>query len=240
MTADSIQHDAPRTAVDSANALVARLRASERPCVLFVGHAMGGGVQRHMDDLAALLAPECHVLWAQPGPGATLEIGARDDEGAFTAYFALPAEMPALLALLRGVGVARLHIHHLHGLPRAILELIDALELPHDITLHDYYGMHPDGVWRPGDDAPTHASYLDDAIPPGGVPWDLSLAQWRDCFRELIARADRVIAPSQDVAQRYRRMWPGVDIVVKPHPEAPAASLRAVARIVAPGRLSPE
>src|SRR5438067_6464042 len=96
------------TPVDGANALLARLRASRLPRVLFIGHAMGGGVRRHMEELAALIAAECSVLWALPGPGGTLAISARDQQGAFDAYFALPAEMPALLALLRGVGVSRI------------------------------------------------------------------------------------------------------------------------------------
>ena len=85
MAPDSLDHGSSPTVLDIAHALIARWRASASPRVLFVGHAMGGGVRRHMDDLAALLATECRVVWARPGPGATLEIHARDESSAESA-----------------------------------------------------------------------------------------------------------------------------------------------------------
>ncbi|MDQ6619579.1 MAG: glycosyltransferase, partial [Pseudomonadota bacterium] len=229
-------------AADAANELVARLASSTLPRILFIGHALGGGVHRHMRDLAGLVAGDCHVLTARPGPGATVEISAADATTSFAAYFALPAEMLSLIDLLRGLGISRIHVHHLHGMPRAVLEALDALQVPYDVTLHDYYGLHPgrDGSLALADPADASPSGSDEAIAPGAVPWDLSLTEWRQSFAKLLVGASRVIAPSQDVASRYRSFWPQLRVSVHPHPEWPRSPLRRIVRAIAPGRMSPE
>src|SRR3954471_6640438 len=112
------EDDPARQAVRHANALLARLTASPQRRVLFIGHSLGGGVQKHIADLAALLADACHVFVASPGPGGTVALALRDPQDACTAYFALPAELTALSMLLQDIGVSRVHVHHLRGLPR--------------------------------------------------------------------------------------------------------------------------
>jgi len=232
----SLQWRSSRSTIDTANAVLSRLAASRAARVLFIGHAMGGGVRRHMFDLASLVAGDCHVLWARPGPGGTLEIDVNDGEGAFTAYFALPAELPALLALLRDVGITRVHLHHLHGMPRAILDVLSNVHVPYDVTLHDYFAQQPDG--QSFDNA--REDDVDAATQSQGVPWDMSLGEWRRTHRDLLRAAARVVAPSHDVARRFARAWPELDIIVKPHPEWPRAPLPRIVRVIAPGRLSPE
>ncbi len=214
-------------ALAEATAALDHLHASEAPVVLFVGHGWGGGVRRHMDDLAALVAPACHVLVAEPGPGGTIRVAARDREAPFTAYFALPAEWTELVAMLRAAGVARVHYHHVHGLPREILDLPGALGVGYDWTLHDDYLIDPRATLQAIGSAPD------------AMPWSLALPAWRQLFGDVLAGAARLIAPSHDVAQRFAAVWPGLSIAVWAHPETRAEPVPWVARVLTPGRISP-
>ena len=80
--------------------------------VLFVSHDMGGGVQRHIEQLQELLAgkAEVAILLSQPGSCVKLSFGSD------TWYFDQLTQFDELLDMLRAVQVSYLHIHHLSGL----------------------------------------------------------------------------------------------------------------------------
>ena len=222
---------------------LARLAASPQPALVFVSHGWGGGVRRHMHDLAALVADRAEVLHLEPaGSGHVLLSWWRGGE-TFAARFALPEELDALVATLRCAGVVRLHFHHVHGMPQAILALPDALGVPYDCTLHDYYAICPQyhladakGRYCGEPDAAGCAACL--AERP--AQWGLDIGAWRATFAPFLARAARVIAPSEDVAARTRGYFPSLSIAVWPHPEPVLSRSPAIARIVLLGNLSPE
>lgn len=219
-----------------------RLAESPRQLVLFVAHAWGGGVRRHMDELAELIAERCEVLLLEPASDDTVKLSWQRTGEGFVAYFSLPQEMPVLAALLAELGLARIHFHHVHGLPQAILDLPRATRLPYDCTLHDYYSICPQyhlvtegGRYCGEPDATGCAACI--SRRPG--QWGLDIAAWRDAFHTLLRGADRVFAPSRDVADRVARYFPDIEATVLPHAETHAAALRMV-RVVTLGRLSPE
>jgi glycosyltransferase involved in cell wall biosynthesis len=72
------------------------------------------------------------------------------------------------------------------------------------------------------------------------IPWNLDVAGWRKLLGGFVRGADRVIAPSQDVASRIQRHLPGLEIEVWSHPEVPLASPPRIARVVTLGNLSRE
>jgi GT2 family glycosyltransferase/glycosyltransferase involved in cell wall biosynthesis len=220
-----------------------RLRESPRQLICFIAHAWGGGIRRHMTDLAALIEERCEVLLIEPAVGDTVKLSWLKDREDFTAYFILPGDMAALVSLLRALGVVRLHFHHVHGLPASVLDLPAAIGVPYDCTLHDYYAICPQYhlVTEKGDycgepDALGCAACL--ARRPG--QWDLDIGAWRAVFGKLLRSAGRVIAPSRDVAQRIGRYFPDVDATVVPHPEPDAGPLRRVVRVAVLGNLTPE
>jgi len=100
------------------------LAGSGRPAVAFIVHGWGGGVRRHVEDLARLIAGDVNVLFIEPAAGDTVRL--RVHESGVRAYFTLPGDLPVLAHLLRSVGVSRLHLHHVNGLPEAILDLAAA------------------------------------------------------------------------------------------------------------------
>jgi GT2 family glycosyltransferase/glycosyltransferase involved in cell wall biosynthesis len=220
-----------------------RLAESPRQLLLFIAHGWGGGVRRHMDHLAEMVSERCNVLLLQPNVGDTVTLSwPREGEG-FAAYFALPAELPALVSLLRGLGLVRMHFHHVHGLPRAVLDLPGGVGVPYDCTLHDYYAICPqyhlnaeDGRYCGEPDPLGCAACL--ARRPG--QWGMDITEWRGAFGRLLRGADRVLAPSRDVAQRIARYFPDVDALVMPHPEVPCDEPGRITRVVTLGNLSPE
>ncbi len=221
------------------------LRLAEAPGrpLLFISHPWGGGIRRHMNDLAALVCDRCEVLYLEPATGGTVKLYWPREGESFAVYFTLPGELQELAALLRTIGVERLHFHHVHLLPRAILELPSAVGVPYDCTLHDYYAICPqyhlvteDGHYCGEPDATGCAACL--TRRPG--QWGLDITAWRGAFGQLLRGADRVIAPSHDVEVRVRRYFHDLAIQVWPHPEvAPDAPPRVV-RVAVLGNLSPE
>ena len=222
---------------------LARLAASPHPVLVFVSHGWGGGVRRHMHDLAALVAGRAEVLHLEPAGADHVRLSWLRAGESFAARFALPDEFEALVHTLRAIGVARVHFHHVHGLPRAILDLPDALRVPCDCTLHDYYAICPQyhladaqGRYCGEPDAAGCAACL--AKRP--AQWNVDIDGWRSAFAPFLARAARVIAPSEDVAARVRRYFPSLSIAVWPHPEPALPRPAHVVRVVLLGNLSPE
>ena len=213
------------------------------PLVVFIAHRWGGGIRRHMTDLAAFARGRCEVLNLEPAAGDTVKLYWARAEEEFAAYFTLPGELPELVRLLQTLGVARLHYHHVHLLPHSILDLPRAAALPYDCTLHDYYAICPqyhlvtaDGRYC-GEPAAAGCAAC---IAQRPHRWDLDIAAWRAGFARFLEAAERVIAPSADVAKRINRYWPGLAISVWSHPEFGVPPQPRIARIVVLGNLSPE
>ena len=219
-----------------------RLAESPRQLLLFVAHAWGGGVRFHMHQLAALIDERCDVLLLEPATDDTVQLSWMKSGEAFVAYFSLPREAPVLISLLRQLGLARIHFHHVHGLPPMVLDLAGATGVPYDCTLHDYYPICPqyhlvteDGRYCGEPDAAGCTA----CISRRPSQWGLDITAWRATFHEFMAGASRVFAPSRDVAQRIAGYFPDVEIAVLPHAEVHALIPRVV-RVVTLGRLSPE
>lgn len=220
-----------------------RLAESGKRTLVFVSHPWGGGIRRYMNDLSALADPRCNVLYLEPAVGDTVKLSWPRSGESFALYFALPAALPLLADTMRAIGVERLHFHHVHLQPRAILDLPAAAGVPYDCTLHDYYPICPQyhlvtehGRYCGEPDATGCAACL--KCRPG--QWGLDITAWRSAFGHLLRGAQRVIAPSEDVAIRVRRYFPGLDIDVWTHPEPAPSPVPRIARVVILGNLSPE
>ena len=224
----------------AAAAALARVRDSPRPRVLFISHAERGGVARHIEGLALALEADVEVLLLQPfGPSHVVLRWMRSGE-AFALYFDPKREWRALVAVLAAAGIDRLHLHHVHGLPRDVLDLPTALGCAHDVTLHDYFPACPayhltGGTGRYCAAEPSCQRCVD------GHPaqWPLSIDAWRREFEPFLRTAERVIAPSEDTARRMALFFPGVPIRVWPHPGDDAPAPGRARRVLVPGAISP-
>ena len=201
---------------------LARLRASPRPRVLFVTHRWGGGVQLHVNDLAQLLANDCEIVVLSPGVAGSIHLQwLREGEG-LQAWFDASSEWAACRELLRALGIARVHFHHVHALPREALELPRELGVPYDVTLHDHFAICPQ--YHLADEAGRYCGEPDAAgcgtcLAKRPAQWGLDIGAWRTLFHGLLREAERVIAPSSDIGTRVQRYFPDLQPQVWPHPE---------------------
>jgi hypothetical protein len=143
------------------------------------------------------------------------------------------------VSVLAAIGIDRVHIHHVHGLPQAVLDLSQRLGCPHDVTIHDYFAACPNyhmldasGRYCAGD--PGCGQCLD--LQP--AQWPLSIGEWRDSFGRVLRSASRVIAPSVDCATRIAAFFPGLAPVVWPHLEGESPAIPRQIRVLVIGAIS--
>jgi glycosyltransferase involved in cell wall biosynthesis len=68
----------------------------------------------------------------------------------------------------------------------------------------------------------------------------LDIGAWRGAFGRLLRGAERVFAPSRDVARRIARYFPDVSATVLAHPEVSTVAMPRITRVVTLGNLTPE
>lgn len=203
---------------------VAAFRQSGLPTILMVCHELGGGVRRHITLLAERLAgrANCLVLEAT-ARGAALTVPTIPGH----AQLILPKErLNDLLRVLRAANVSRVHIHHLFGMDVDIRALIGRLDVPFDVTVHDYYAICPQVNLLPwadsrycGEPGPAGCNACIADRPSHGARDILS---WRREQTWQYFEADRVICPSNDLRDRLDRYGLAARAIVAPHePVAP-------------------
>ncbi len=197
--------------------------------VLMVEHGWGGGVERHILDLARLLDGDgIPTLTAKPDPSKQhLSLSS-------TLAFDYP-NLPALsgddpeeaAALLRKLDLALVHVHSVVGYPHALVRnLIAAARLaglPLDVTIHDYTPVCPrltmidwSGAFC---DSPS-TRYCGICIGRAGSPFGaVDTDEWREEYRHLFSEARNILVPSTDLASRIATYFPNLQqIQVRPHP----------------------
>ena len=178
--------------------------------VLLVTHAEGGGV-------AELVASRCAALRAQGMRPVVLRPakGGCQIDGFPNLRFALPSELADFAALLRPDRPTHIEVHHLLGHEHALLDLARLLDLPVDIWVHDYAAFCPRIALVGGERrycgepdvegcAACVADFGSKLCETIAVP-DLLARSARE-----FAASRRVVAPTQDAAQRLRRHFPGL------------------------------
>jgi GT2 family glycosyltransferase/glycosyltransferase involved in cell wall biosynthesis len=206
------------------NADLARL-ATTQPVLLLVTHAWGGGVEQHVREMAALLEREgvraVLLRPVEPGRVALRRLGV---PGTPNLSFAVPDELPELEAALRSLRLAAVHVHQTVGLPPQTLDRLGRLGAPVYWTLHDYFTICPrihlmDGSRSYCGEPPVQE--CDRCVRKNGSPAGdrLDVALWRQEHRSSLSVADRVFAPSADIARRMAKHFPGLRVAVRPHPE---------------------
>ena len=186
--------------------------------LLLVTHAWGGGVEQHVATLAALISDRARVMVLRPFDEKSVELELPGHER----FRLASADWGVLLDALKAMQFDRVHLHHVHGLPQAILDLDLALAVPLDCTLHDYTSVCPQ--YQLVDPEGRYCGEPDEAgcnqcIKGRPHAWQLNIREWREAFGRVLTRADRIFAPSASVVQKIKRYFPSIDVICLPHPE---------------------
>jgi glycosyltransferase involved in cell wall biosynthesis len=215
-------------ALDSrARDLLLRACVNARPTMLMVMHYGGGGTEKHVHELLKVCDGKLNVLLLNPNNDESIKITCTE----FRVYlrFGLPGQWDLLLGLLRDCRVSRVHIHHLFGNEHYLRRLIEALNVPFDYTLHDYYALSPQPhlVGPDGRFVGEDLEAAEEKLLTSGIvrTRPASLRQWRRETSWLLADAARVVAPTNDITRRYQAYFKSLATVVAAHPEAGKAPL---------------
>lgn len=214
----------------------ARLAYSPRPKVLFITHRLGGGTEKHIQELVHLIKQDVDVLILRPLDSEKVMLEWAPPEEEFSACFSLSSEYQQLVDFLKDLGISRIHFHHTVELHRQALSLPVDLEVPYDFTIHDYYTICPFTNLVTSKGEYCGEPPLDDCMTcfnSREAPGELDPATRREFYAHLLADADRVIAPSKDTLERTAKYFPGVNLVLMPHPE-PAPPAKAPAKPAPP------
>lgn len=201
---------------------LALMRNNAQPLILHISHGIGGGTDKHVVELCQNPALGAnHAMLVPQEKSFRLVFPSIISGGLFEFPEAAVTE---LQDLLRALNLQRIHIHHIKGWERRIEILLQTLDAPYDITLHDYYFLHPNPALADKhgmfcDDINTRDESCSEAVPlPAGY---LNINQWQQQWRPLLRKAQRVIAPSRACAAIYNEAHPDLHITTAFHPDHP-------------------
>ncbi len=208
-----------------------RTGRSRAGAVVLVTHDHGGGVERVVRARLAAIAAEgrrpilLRPEWTESGtpsyrPGI-VRLGDATEGGFPNLRFTLPDELPALARLLGAERVVAVEVHHLLGHDHALLGLAARLGVPLDFALHDYAQFCPrvslvraaQYCGEPDDPAVCEACIADHGRRDEQV---IGVAALRRRSAEEFAAARSLVVPSNDMAVRLRRHFPGLAPRVAP------------------------
>jgi glycosyltransferase involved in cell wall biosynthesis len=222
---------------------IRRLLGMANDPVLLVTFGLPGGVKRHVEERQSLLRSTGHtVVVLQPGPSERKEqvILRVQDSGMENLTFNLPEDLPMLRALLQGLRLSSIELHHFAGLPAAALEMVANLGIPYDVYVHDYSWICPrltlvgeNGGYcgePPVDECEACIRKLGTALEESLTVEALRLRSAR-----ILAGAKAVIVPSRDVRSRLARYFPALAVQVmgweKPFTPMPRTSRTPSGRV---------
>jgi len=203
-----------------------RLVASEDcPRILMISHVHGGGTERHIRDLATLYRDRAEFFYLIPSPewnnAVQLSCLGRSATRIPDIQIDVNTGSEELVSLVRELNLSRLHIHHVMGTLDWLRPLVEALGLPFDVTLHDYYLLSSDphlaGVdMRYGKELGQICGLVGLNDPDASLPTETA---WRESLRWVFEQAQRIIVPSRDIQQRIVSFVPQERLIVASHPE---------------------
>lgn len=210
-------------------------QAGKCPAVLLISHALSGGVSKQLETavsayrakgmLPLVLTPKRPDSKPPKYPWpAWLNVG--DDQTYPNLVFTLPADLPALLALLNSLRVCKIERHHMLGHHPMVRELAALLGVPQVLIAHDYASFCPRVTLLHRAQPESPLRYCGEPDIDGcvscyrqskdGVFESLPINKLLARSRAEFAASTEVVVPSQDMARRLTRHFPGLHPIVSP------------------------
>lgn len=227
---------------------LARWRMSPGSVCVLITHALGGGTERRVQEIAASLMQEGNAIIIRPvklhANRVSIENPAAFDGFKVDVEIRSAAEMADLLAL---IGTHSIQVHHVLGFGGFIREGIALYDKDFDFIVHDYYVICPQVTLTDRQArycGEPSASGCDACIAERPTHGATDIRNWRINQEWLVLGANRVVAPSQDTARRIERYTGRRPDVQYHEPEVMSPAIRprvaqAEFRVVVIGVLAP-
>jgi len=205
------------------------------PKILHVSHAMGGGVEQHISELAAHFAQlAAHIILSPHGEQGLVRICLGIAPQADQIILHPKKDHADLVRLLRSIGITAVHIHHMMDLVPEILDLAGPLGATSLVTVHDYYGLggNPTLTDRRGRYPGYYSRRLSE--PARFLPIGPSPKTLRAQFHRLIRAAEWVIFPSIATKAIFDQagMLAGASTIIARHIEPASRAQRTPADFI--------
>jgi GT2 family glycosyltransferase/glycosyltransferase involved in cell wall biosynthesis len=204
-----------------------RFQATGRRLELVVANGLEGGTARAAADIAAIVhAPQVHALRLTAAFDGTITL--QMDSLAMRSVFRAD-DIEALFDLLATLDLERVVVHHLLGFTRDFVKALHGFIVGRQSVfhVHDYYYACPRVTMIDASGGFCGGAAVDRCarcVELGGAHAayrmaDVTVAEHRNLFRDVLAAAGHVVVPSQDTADRLAKLIPGVNPVAVPHPQ---------------------
>ncbi|PHY95135.1 glycosyl transferase [Acetobacter pomorum] len=188
--------------------------------VLLVTHAVGGGVEKVVQERVAFW---CHqkvrpLILRPSEQGYVLEDGGSQQKYP-SLCFAFGKDMPLLRRLLHAEGVERIEIHQVAGHDQEVMRLPAHLKCKYEVFVHDYIWFCPRislmGLEKRYCGEPDVAvCNVCVAMLGRRVDDTSSIVDYRKTAHVFLQKADQVFVPSHDAARRMRKYFPDISFSV--------------------------
>ena len=202
-----------------------RLKPGIGPRILHISHRLGGGVSQYIEDLSAACwaHSDCLSLVLAPWGDSALSIETTGGEGEFSVRLPEADAEQLMPDLLMALGIQRIHYHHVAGQPQWVLDLPAKLNLPFDVTIHDFVAVCPQFHFQDQSGRfcgrPAEAA-CNTCIADRPNQWGLDIGEWRKIFSDHLTKAERIICPSSSAAEAIQDYYPHLVCSVWPHADA--------------------
>lgn len=205
---------------------IKRLKQLNKNVVLLVTHNCGGGVQKHLGDLEMIFADHITFIILKSCDHDRVELSWRTPVDRISLRYRISDNLDLLTDTLAGLGVGRIHYHHLLGHGPEIVTLPDRLNVPYDFTVHDYHTICP-RIHLTADDGKYCMEqgeiFCNRCLSSSNKYKNINIKEWRETFGSFLRGAQRVFIPSHDAGERLLKYFPGSNFIYAPHPETSGA-----------------
>ena len=189
--------------------------------VLLVSHAVGGGVEKVLQERVAFWCDrKIRPLILRPSEqGCVLEDGASKVKYP-SLCFAFAKEMGLLLRLLRAEGVRRIEFHQTAGHDQKVMDLPTRLKCAYDVFVHDYIWFCPRISlmgWKDRYCGEPDVATCEVCVTVLGrrVDGTDSVAAYRKAAHAFLQKAEQVFVPSRDAGRRMQKYFSDISFVVQ-------------------------
>lgn len=201
-------------------------KAKNKPVVLLVSHSLGGGTEKHIEDIRKRNASKYSYIMLRP---AEMPV----EEGDFVLEFENHQKKMQFIGnkelslsfardFLKLFSISEVQVHHVLGFGFSVEELLKSLNLSYQLSVHDYFMICPQITLtnEEGDYCRELGEESCNICISKRATWGArDIVSWRDKYRGLILNSNKIVCPSKDVQNRMKRYIPSPNYSVVPHEE---------------------